>query len=206
MKLFLHRIALSFLTFWILINFLYWLIYSDEIDIGHERFLNLKSCPFCFGYSLCGDIQFENSRFDFQLDPSGYIPKTYQFQEFINIKNVFYLNDRLSHRKLILKKLAYFSELEEFDERERKCSSTCIKKFAPTSNRIDGEFLRNASQSQQIDVLSCFSDRLARLLVTSYTEHDFSNDKRNNSIPMLTLLSTLKINPEPVILQVNFKF
>jgi hypothetical protein len=198
----LKNFAILFLNLWILINLLFWFLYNDEISIGDERLLNLKSCPFCFGYSLCQYIQFENSHYDFRFENTDLVPNTYKFQALFNIKNVFNLNEIITKRKLIMKKLAHDSELEEFDANERICSDSCVKRSVLNSNNVDGDFLRKAHEHQGIEVLSCFTDRLAQTLVKNYKEYDFTNQKRNNSIPMLILLSTLKINPEPIILQV----
>jgi hypothetical protein len=109
---------------------------------------------------------------------------------------------------MILKKLAHDSELDEFDSNEIECKHGCLRKFYeenPTEfeSGISVEILKRASTNLEIESFSCINERLTRLLMKNYIEHDFSANSRNHSVAMNILLSTLRINSEPIVLQVH---
>ena len=114
----------------------------------------------------------------------------------------------------MLKKLAHDDELEDFDRTRLACppdSVVCSAQNLPDlSQRLQASELRALGQNLEIEVLTCFSDRLADRLYENLGElgslHSSpasNSSRRNFSLANTMLLTTLKINPEPIVLQVS---
>lgn len=190
----------------------------DELNLSDEKFLDLKRCPFCFGYSLCNDLQFKSTfytKFDIELADEYNFSKTYFLQYLFNIKNVFFAIERFSGKKLVIKKLAHYSELNRFDTDEIECADKtlghkpCIKNLINKNRslmekKLDFKTLKNVSIFLDIEIGQCFTERIVDLIYKSYLEYN-NNDRLNTKsyyVDNIILLTILKINPEPLILQV----
>jgi len=119
----------------------------------------------------------------------------------------------LSGFQLLLKKLAHDNELEELDkaicERHGKAEScpvsdsvrTLIDEYAHHSELRPGEpSLHGAKIGQGSDVLLCPSHRKMDFLVTAATK--FNRGQHKKTI-LANVLTTLLLNPEPLLLQVS---
>ena len=185
---------------WLAGNLIFIYLQFDEIDLSDENFLNLKSCPFCYGHSLCSNIQFKTGFFNFKLSKS--LHNKYLFQDLFNIKNVFFLDETVSGGKAVLKKLAHSHELNSFDSKDlNSMKNFLMQNRDKFEKQFESDFFRKASEHLGIQILTCFTPRLARRVYKTFHEEETS--ARNFTIKNLILLTTLKINPEPVVLQVN---
>ncbi len=168
----------------------------DEINLWDERFLQLNTCPYCFGFSLCQSIQLKESNSESDLE--FLTPEYYTTQGLFNVKNVYLLIDNFKSKKLVLKKLAHNSELSEFDG----------ENFIKNDQQLKEKLTLEIVKSFDIEFFSCFNQRLLDLLFNSYIEFNFNaltNSRKNSNIIFnKILISTLRINPEPIVLQVCY--
>lgn len=187
----------------------------DQISISDEKFLDLRSCPFCYGFSLCNDLEFKdthNSRYNIIFEDQNSLMNTYFIQNILNIKNVFFAIDSKTHQKLVVKKLAHYSELEEFDFKEIECKidkNGCLSKLIETHKEVLDQKLTKDSLKMIVDYLNidfakCFSQRLIDIMYQAYykTNSESIKNKKKFYVDNLVLITTLKINIEPIILQV----
>ena len=169
----------------------------DEIEISDDSF-NLESkCPLCYGQSLCKNLKKFKS---FTLESKTFSDDTYLYNRFINIKNV-YLAKYNFAQTVIIKKLAHNDELKLFDSFEKSCvtkdnSPKCISKILHSKYKFVTPHTFSPNM-MDIEFGACISDRLIDLMYKSYKEYE-NNERR---ITDMNILTTLKINPEPILLQ-----
>ena len=105
----------------------------------------------------------------------------------------------------MIKKLAHDEELDEFDENEKKCLKNeklkCISKISHSKYLFVTPYTFGPHELD-IEFGTCMSDRLIDMIYKNYKEY-VSTDRR---LADLNLLTTLKINPEPIVLQVGVCF
>jgi hypothetical protein len=102
-----------------------------------------------------------------------------------------------------MKKLAHSSELDEFDMNEINCSKKCLNKLISLNKKIfkykfSIKSFQKFTDYLEIESSLCFSERILNILYDSYLEVD----GKNYFYPNVYLLTTFKINPEPIFLQV----
>ena len=166
----------------------------DQIEISDDSFNQESKCPLCYGKSLCEKLK----KFKpFQLESKTFTDDTYLFNRFINIKNVYFAKYNF-FQKIVIKKLAHNDELKKFDEFEKRCSRSdslkCITKILHSNYKFVTPHTFN---NHDIEFGTCLSDRLIDLMYKTYQEYE-SDDRK---IVDMSLLTTLKINPEPIVLQ-----
>ena len=190
----------------------------DAINLADEAFLNKEKCPFCFGLSLCDELAPSADtyrRYDFSFsDQQQEGLNTHFFTWLLNIKNIFFIKDNFSNKNMVLKKLAHESELVDFDAKEISCYDhgekskygQCLAEFfmlnknTLSKQRITSQLLKEYSVYLEIEVTKCFTDRMLDLFYMNTLESQQNGtDYMDENI---MFLSTLKINPEPIILQV----
>lgn len=175
----------------------------DEIKLTDERFLQTNSCPLCYGRDLCHELQQHAIRFD-----ESYL-YTYIIQDFFNIKNVYFGIDSDSGHKLVIKKLAHDSELSEFDQAEKDCKlgrknhEPCITNVilanrSMLSEKLDAYHFKQVADYLGVESTRCISQRLVDMFY-EYNKRDYLSISEQN----MYILSTLKINIEPIFLKVR---
>ena len=171
--------------------FHYFFLYNHVSDRGY---LETHKCPACYGHSLCNQLQYGMGKY------TGY-SKLQFLNSLANIKNVNF--GRFGGTEVVFKKLAHDSELHDFDEEmcsKAKMGSGCnvgdaMSKFISGSRIVTVEEVKGIS-----DLTKCPSQRLVDQIVDKYKE---KADAIDMSFPeKLGLITTLKINPEPLMLQV----
>jgi hypothetical protein len=191
----------------LLFNLILLYLKFDQISLSNESFLELSKCPLCYGVSFCNELLIQNDRFGLYFEDTW--TSTNFFNSLLNIKNVYFASDTLSDRKFVLKKLAHQSELEDFRLKELKCeknpSANCITRLIYSdkhklSQRLSQTSLKSFTQALGLEITTCFTQRLIDMMYENYYEYDKTEDFFLRNIALLT---TLKINPEPIVLQVN---
>jgi hypothetical protein len=189
----------------VLINIFLVYLKFDQININDEKFINLNECPYCFGTSLCQDFLF-NIKHDFEIVGSDgfFFINTYFFHSLFNIKNVYFVRDKFSNHMFVFKKLGHNIELDKFDS-DRSFKSFINSQFNSSQSmilkkKLSLKMLKKYSNVLNIEITKCFTNRLVDMLYDNYIEAS------KNSFDYLTanvnLLTSLKINPEPIVLQV----
>lgn len=191
----------------LLFNLILLYLELDQISLANESLLELNKCPLCYGVSFCNELLIQNDRFNLYLEHSW--TYTNFFNGLFNIKNVYFARDALSDRKFVLKKLAHQSELQDFRLNELKCekipSANCITHLIYAEKHELAERLRETTfkrftQALGLEIATCFTQRMIDLMYESYSEYEKTEDFFLRNIALLT---TLKINPEPIVLQVK---
>lgn len=172
-------------------------IITFKPDIDHLT--ELEKCPVCFGTSACDYIH------EVDLTPYDFYSA---FSYFFGVKNVFV--GTFNGNKVILKKLAHNSELNEFDR--MLCESEnflpiCTKNLKKLDNKNNINFRELIEQEVTSDFAKDSSNRLRVCPSTQHLNSLLQPIYRNNinvdpkdldiSIWMLMVL-----NPEPLLLQV----
>ena len=180
---------LSLLTYGYIFH--YFFIYNHVSD---RDYLEVHTCPACYGNSLCRQLRYGMGKL------TGY--SRLQFlNSLANIKNVNY--GQFGGNEVVFKKLAHNYELREFDEEmclKANMGSGCnvgeaMSRFISGSKMVSVEEVKGLS-----DLTKCPSQRLVDKIVDKYQE---KADAIDVSFPeKLGLIATLKINPEPLLLQV----
>ena len=177
-------------------------VYINRFNIDSEQFLELQKCPLCYGNDRwCANLMAQAN--DWQIDYEWNVLKlTSAWQSLINIKNVYFVSHLSNaNTKMVLKKLAHTEELAQFDRDQRDCHSSinCLFKHKHFLNKkLTHKELRILNNDLNIELLSCFSDRFVDLIYATNGGNDQNLMDFN-----LNLLTKLKINPEPLILQVR---
>ncbi|XP_015429683.1 PREDICTED: deleted in autism protein 1 homolog, partial [Dufourea novaeangliae] len=167
-------------------------------DVNHLT--ELHKCPACYGTSACDYIH--------EVDITPYDLYS-MFSYFLGVKNVFF--SVLNNNKVILKKLAHSSELNEFDRmlcRDKHLSCICTKNLKEVTNEIDNvDFHDLIKQEVTLDFAK---DNFSRLRICPNVQHlnsllqriyhnNKDVDKRTLDINIWTLIV---LNPEPLLLQI----
>lgn len=173
----------------------------NEIKASHNKFNKYSKCPLCYGKSLCNEIMHNDE--NLKLKSDYLIDNTYIFNNLINIKNVYFATYKYSHQ-VVIKKLAHDDELDIFDNNEQLCmnkgSLNCILKIVYSNRQL--EYLSPyifGPRMLDIEVATCFSDRIVKMIYKKYKE----NMPQDRVFTNTALITTLKVNPEPVVLQVT---
>lgn len=142
---------------------------------------NTENCHFCYGFTSCHLLDINELTFD-HSDLSAI------FSNYFGSKNVYFVKRR--NKKMVFKQLASDAELQEFDEISFKFRNkndidflTYIKKVVSTDMNDTNSKLRLCPNTKNINLL-------------------FQNRLSNNSFSYKIVWTLLKINPEPLILQV----
>ncbi|XP_034948122.1 divergent protein kinase domain 2A [Chelonus insularis] len=157
--------------------------------------VELSTCPICYGTTACDHIFNENLMihpFDFHS----------LLSHLFNRKNVFY--GTINGTRVAIKKLAHSYELDAFDD--MLCQSIEFKKFC----RKDQNYNNEVNSNYNIDFLGkietavspkFFEDDESGLVLCPTTSHleQVISQLKMNEIHLWTLI---KINPEPLILQI----
>lgn len=169
---------------------------STHDYIRDPVFLGEDKCPACYGTSLCEDLH------------SGKIHFTsfskVRLTDYLNTKNVFFA-ERDDGTQLVLKKLAFNSELRDIDAKICKFTSgrySCdvskyfsLSKFA-TSREIDPGLFANLT-----DMVHCPSQRLLVKILDNYREKQ--SDSELHAQDRMYVGYTLSVNSEPILMQVK---
>jgi hypothetical protein len=208
---------------YVLVNLILLFLIFDSIQLSDEKFLFKKSCPFCFGLSLCDELESEsisNKKYDFVFANGYDVFYTYFLNGIFNIKNIYRIKDNIRNKHLILKKLAHDSEFLDFYSKEVNCedgeTSTkkndgCLQTFIQSNKdtligqRVNSDFLRDHSDFLGIESTKCISQRILNIFYENMLDSKSSKLNANYFDENLNLFFSLKINPEPIFLQVyNF--
>ena len=171
-------------------------------DWKSSRVMVLSSwnrCPACYGVSLCPELYSDQVT----LQSSTTLSRIF------NAKNIYYGYTK-SNRRVVLKKLAHNSELQTFDE------NLCVM-FKLKWNCVPKDLLKIPS----------IDDKLIQLVEYNLTKPDHSPRKglvmcpyayslfdfilpvlnsKKDQVDMMYIFTMLSLNPEPIILQVNYCF
>lgn len=160
---------------------------------------DLNRCPACYGVSVCPELYSNQITLD-----------TSQWSVF-NAKNIFYGYTK-SNRRVVLKKLAHNTEFKVFDEKickEFNLKDNCKPVELLNASNIDDKVLKTVeynitwadTEPRKGLVLCPYAYSLYELL-----QPILNSRKGNYKSEMLNIWTMLNINPEPIILQVNFIF
>ncbi|KAI0216159.1 Divergent protein kinase domain 2A [Lamellibrachia satsuma] len=152
-----------------------------------------EKCPACFGTSLCEAI---NSGAIYLTGSSRFRLLNYM----ANLKNVYFGNYR--EKLVVLKKLAHDDELQEADE--KICARAQATKHCDVSEAMKEVNVTNTWSLGKVitevpTLTVCPSDHLFDRMLDTYTER--SKGQPLSPREQLSLVTTLLVNPEPVILQ-----
>lgn len=172
---------LTSITAVVLSVFIYKHLQVDLID-----YCELEKCPFCYGTDLCE--LFLNLNINLTED---------NLNEFItnrfSVKNVLYA--RLFKEKIVLKKLAHSSELNEFDR------NICTAEYCNFNSINYTEEIINilSRKSKEISNFKVCSETAAIAFLQEISSPSFEDN-------LIHLWTTIKINAEPLLLQVRDLF
>lgn len=163
-----------------------------------EYFVDAVKCPACYGTSSCQRFR----RNEFQLHSYS----KFRAFDLVNVKNV-HFGAHLESRPVVLKKLASNKELREFDDdvcNQAKQPSGCDVSVAifksDFAEVIYSHMLQHSHVRDLSDLVKCPSQRLLDRIYEMYKERQSDGFlSRHNKIQLIT---TLAINPEPIILQI----
>ncbi|CAL4159859.1 unnamed protein product, partial [Meganyctiphanes norvegica] len=176
------------------LTFLMHLFWYQIID---ETFVELKTCPACYGRDLCSNLIInEDGKHSIQL--SGF--SSLRLSKMINIKNVFYAFD--GNEYLVLKKLAHDAELTDFDnnlctsvgEAEGCDVALALKRIVKDNNEDIFKIIKkNPKLFENSDALRCNHNNTVN--------HLYKKFKRLNSgmYELHNFLTLLAVNIEPLI-------
>ena len=141
---------------------------------------------------------------DGSISFSGYAK--WRIFDYVNVKNVYY--GYYDKRKVVVKKLAHDSEFWEFDE--EICSSAgmendCdVAKAAETGLAQSGfDWILDKVKGKTM-VMTCPTARLIDHILFRYREKNDAVDI--SGAEKVQLVTTIRFNPEPVLLQVKSSF
>lgn len=162
------------------------------------QLMELHKCPACYGVSACHNIH----KIDLLWNDVNAII-SYLF----GVKNVFF--GTYNQSKVVLKKLAHSSELKAFDvilcnklHLEYPCSILPDRYILDFYDLIRKTIASDFSQDDTSRLRLCPTlDHLDELF---YNLH-FNNKHINNTQYLINLWTLVSINPEPLILQVNYE-
>lgn len=148
----------------------------DVVDLTE-----IEKCPACYGVSMCQNIQ------DISLD---FLNFHSIFNLIFGVKNVYYGN--YGNEKVVMKKLASNVELAVFDK-------TTVHTFADKNKAFNALIMSElAEYSNKIHVCPTI-EKINDLLQNIENPY-------NNIDNLKYLWTMLKINPEPIMLQVFYFF
>lgn len=161
------------------------------------KFMELPSCPACYGQNLCSEILQHHYLTVPKIELSGI--SRLKITKLVNIKNVYYVSS--DKGAAVLKKLAHDSELREFD---RKICDISKRINCNVSETLDYLVKKNNNDITQIvdqhpsvftsDGIVCNHSRILQYLYRKYTEMDTGPNKQEHFLTMLA------INFEPLLI------
>jgi hypothetical protein len=191
---------LNFLFFLMIISIsIFMQLKSNLIKFSHEHFNEYNKCPYCYGEDLCYEFQehknHQYNKFDFIFERND-LTNLYSTSILFNIKNVYFVYDSISKKRLVFKKLAHNSELKNFDSDENGLKFWLSSNSTILQKRLSYENFNDVSRKFQIDIASCMSKSLINKI------YSFGNSIDNYTNENIMLLTTMTINPEPIVLKV----
>lgn len=168
-----------------------------------EAFMELSSCPACYGQDLCPAILPQHNGGDPEIELKGL--SGWKIMKFINYKNVYY--GCRGENILVLKKLAHTTELREFDKnicsmkKELYCNVSNIidKLLQKNSYDIASVVRQHPSVFGKSDIIMCNHSRVIQHLYREYTKIDGEPHQHQHFLTMLA------INSEPLLINVSTK-
>lgn len=178
-----------------------WVIIVITVTRNHlteEDFLEARKCPVCYGMTMCHPL------FNGDVQLVGF--SRVRLLDAVNVKNVYFGN--YLDKSVVLKKLGHNDELKQFDDgvceetgRESGCDVAKVIFTSPQLRVVKNTNLTPDHIKGLSDFTKCPSQRLLNRILGHFHEqtepgrHLLFRDK-------VMLLTILKINPEPLILQV----
>ena len=171
---------------------LFFAVFSNPLK--RDGFVELEKCPACYGTSKCS--RFKNGIAS--LSSWTHLP----LLSFLNVKNV-YLGFE-GDQKVILKRLGHSAELSSIDDELcRKASRPIGCNVADAIRRtatISGTRWLTTYSTNMSDLTACPTDRLMERIMDKYQEK--VDAIQLSGVEKMYLLTTLMVNPEPILLQV----
>lgn len=162
-------------------------------DLRSAEFLEVDSCPACYGRTLCEKMEQGEIWF------SGFAK--WRSFDYVNVKNVFY--GYYNKKKVVIKKLAHDSEFWQFDA--ELCASAGLEEGCDVAVAAQ-KTLTNAGFEWILDKvkgktmsMTCPSLRLIDHMLFRYREKYDAVDM--SAAEKTQLVMTIRYNPEPVLLQ-----
>ncbi|XP_001606587.2 divergent protein kinase domain 2A isoform X1 [Nasonia vitripennis] len=173
-------------------------IYINRFNLKVAEITERYKCPACFGDSMCQVI--DSNEISFEYTDFYSI-----FNNLFSVKNVYY--GKYKDKKVIMKKLAQESELKTFDE--MICSDDELHELCYQSESRKQDSKTNfykLVESELANVGGDINNKMRLCPTTTKLEKLFVNVKfqshAENEDYFKYLWSTIKINPEPLILQI----
>ena len=168
--------------------------------LKEDTFLQIDKCPACFGTNFCSRLHNGAVRFN------GW--SRVRLLDAVNVKNVYF--GTYQGQPVVLKKLGHNKELRELDQ--LVCLSANMRKNCDVSRGIYKSKLaiKNSPSSlvpddvrELSDLTHCPSHRLLDRILAKYQEKMGEEQRDLIAEELMFLMSTLIVNPEPLILQVG---
>ena len=176
----------------VLHTFIFRTLFTNHLT--KENFLEVSTCPACYGQSFCPKLLSGNYTF---VGLSNI-----RFLDFTNVKNVHISTS--GSQKIVLKKLGHDSELNKLDA--RICSDSGYAANCDSSRAIyqtKSALVREMSPvvfKNLSPPMHCPSQRLVDRIVEDYKER--KHEQEFHMDDKMQLITTLMINAEPIIMQV----
>ncbi|XP_050574615.1 divergent protein kinase domain 2A [Bombus affinis] len=186
---------LSLLTILIALKWSTIITFRPDID----RLTELHKCPACFGISACNYIHEIDIAFhDFYS----------VFAYFFGVKNVFF--GSFNNSRVVLKKLAQNSELDEFDRmlcKNKRISHICIKNAKEIDNKVEVDFHELIKKEVHVNSTKSNFNHLKLCPTVQHLNDLLSNVYRNEknidrNILHINIWVLTVLNPEPLLLQI----
>lgn len=163
------------------------------------RLTEQHKCPACYGVSMCHNIH--------KINLLWHNINTI-ISHLFGVKNVFFAT--YNQRKVVLKKLAQSSELKAFDimlckklQLEYPCTNVLLDRYIDFYNYIKETITSDFSEDDSSRLRLCPTlQHLDDLFYNIYLNNKYI-DRTQYLINLWTLIS---LNPEPLILQVNYEY
>ncbi|KAG1678568.1 Deleted in autism protein 1 [Nymphon striatum] len=190
-------IVVVFILFYVISE--YFPIVLNRVE--NTEFIELDSCPFCFGHSVCKLILMTN-----YADLTG-ISKL-KWLNFINGKNVYFARLE-SGTDVVLKKLSWNSEI--YDLGKQLCEMidldpcdfrNAVRLYVPKFMKY---FHQQSERSRAVfgikDVLACPSERFLSLMLNNFMDDELAHVNYDRLDALSEFVTMLHLNPEPLIIQ-----
>lgn len=187
--------------FCLLCVYLYGSVYFlwGENSLKKEDFLEVDKCPACYGRSKCFEL------FDDNYELSGL--SKYRTFDMVNIRNVHFATHKRNGHRIVLKKLAHYSEIKTVDDeickdsfRKPGCDLARTYVVTKTAQDIAKNGLLPEHLKDTTFMFMCPTHRLLDRILEKYQEK-FRPDGPFITDDYLQILYTAMVNPEPLILQ-----
>lgn len=188
---------IGFMTIVFVISFYISLLLFGDFKTPRVMYLTeLDRCPACYGVNVCPALYSNQITLE-----------SHTWSSIFNVKNIYYGYTK-TKRRIVLKKLAHSSELKDFDS--KLCSYWNLKKTCKPMNLLNVSNLdEKIINLVEYNLTTPVMEPRKGLIVCPYpySIYDLVNPaiaERNGNYnsEMLNVWTMLKINPEPIILQV----